>query len=352
MQAPREKLIGDLESYSREIFAGESPFYETLVAAMAADVREGGPVWALLERYASEPATEFFPLRALAGVHHMVLAGELPELEVHYPSVGGDGDAAASWPGVRDALAAQSPEVLAELHHPLQTNETSRCGALIGGLLVLAREHALPLRLLELGASAGLNLHLDRYRYESGGLALGPPDCPVRFVDYWRGGTPPLDAELEVAERRGCDLNPIDAGSQAGQLTLLSYLMPDDRKRLAMLRAALAIAGAMPVEVDRAGADGWVAEQLERLPEGRLTVVFHSIFWRYPPEAVRAGVSAAIEAAAERATRTAPLAWLRYEEAEGAVGRCELRLRSWPGDGEDRLLARGRQHYAPIDWLG
>ena len=58
---------------------------------------------------------------------------------------------------------------------------------------------------------------------------------------------------------------------------------------------------------------------------------------------------ATIEAAAERASAEGPLAWLRYELAPDLL-RCELRLTSWP-DGEDRLLATGDVHLAPVTWL-
>lgn len=347
---PRAKLIGDLESYSSELFAGESPFYEELVDRMREDVAADGPCWRLLEPYATEPRTEFFPLRALAGVHEMVLAGEIPELKARYPSVGGDGDAASAWPAVRAALAAHSPEVLADLRHPLQTNETSRCGALAGGFHVIAERTGLPMRVLELGSSAGLNLHFDRYRYEAGETAAGPPDASVRFVDYWRGGLPPLAAEVEVIERSGCDIDPIDITSERGRTQLLSYVMPDEQERIAMMRAAIDIATADPVRVDAESADSWAERQLAELQAGVATVLFHSIFWLYPPESVRERILDALAAAGRRASADAPLFWLRYEETTEKVGRCELRLQSWPG-GEDALLAHGRHHFAPITWL-
>jgi hypothetical protein len=347
---PRAKLIDDLRSYSSEVFAGESPFYRELVDRMREDVAEGGPCWRLLEPYASEPRTEFFPVRALAGVHEMVLAGEIPELEAHYPSVGGDGDAASAWPEVRIALADHSPEVLADLRHPLQTNETSRCGALAGGFHLIAARTGMPLRVLELGSSAGLNLHFDRYRYEAGGVAAGPPDAAVRFVDYWKGGVPPLEAEVEVVERSGCDIDPIEVTTERGRRQLLSYVMPDDDHRIAMMRAAIDVAASDPVRVDRESADTWAQRQLAELPTGTATVLFHSIFWLYPPEAVRRRVVDALAEAGRRASAKAPLHWLRYEETADDIGRCELRLRSWPG-GEDALLAHGRHHFAPVSWL-
>jgi hypothetical protein len=348
----REKLSGDLRTYAREIFDGESPFYAALMELMAGDVEAGGPTWELLRPYAAEPSTEYYPLRALAGVHRMVLDGSAPELRDRYPSVGGDGDARAAWSAIRDALASHDPDVVGDLRHPLQTNETSRCGALAAGFHVIAQRTPMPLRALELGASAGLNLHFDRYRYEAGGLASGSADSTVRFVDYWRGGVPPFDVPVELAERRGCDLDPIDPTTEDGRISLLSYVMPDQLERIAMMRGALAIAAEDPVRVDRASADEWIAARLaEPQPDGVATVVFHSVFWIYPPPEVTDRIRASVEDAGGRATADSPLHWLRYEEGAERMGVVELRLRSWPG-GEDQLLATGGHHYRPLDWLG
>jgi hypothetical protein len=335
----------------REIAAGSpSPFYATLLEHMAADVRAGGPTWDLLERYADEPTTEWYGFRALSGVHYEVLAGERPGLAAHYPSTGGDGDAGAAWPGVRDAFAGHDPEILADLRHPLQTNETSRCGALVGGFCAVARATGMPLRLRELGASAGLNLHFDRYRYElGGGAALGPASSPIRFVDYWDGGAPDLGAAVRVSSRAGCDLDPIDPTTDHGRLTLESYLWPDEAERFRTLRAAIAIVRELPVRVDAASADAWVERELAQPAEGEATVVYHSVFWDYVPDDVRARIRQAIEGAGARASATAPLAWLRYESG-GDPGVVEVRLRTWPG-GEDHLLGTGRYHWHPVRWL-
>lgn len=346
----RADLISQIEIDAGIAAASPSPFYEVLLRRMAGDVRAGGPTWELLEPYAEEEATEFFPFRALAGVHAEVLSGARPELAAHYPSAGGDGDADAAWPLFQAAFAARDAEVLADLAHPLQTNETSRCGALVGGFCEVAALTSRPLRILELGASAGLNLHFDRYRYEGGGMAFGPPDSPVRFSEYWEPGTPRLDAAVEVAERRGCDLSPIDPTTAQGRLLLESCVWPDEAERFATLRAAITIAAARPVAVDTASADDWIADQLQEQARGLATVVYHSIFWDYPPAEVRDRMERTIREAGERATEDAPLAWLSYEEGTEEPSVVELRLRMWPG-GDERLLGTGRHHRHTVHWV-
>ena len=98
----RGLLMANLAKHTEEAAAWKSPMYSAFSDRMRADVEAGGPTWRLLEPYADEPADEYYAFRALAAVHHEVIAGELPELARHYPSVGGDGDADAAWPLVRE----------------------------------------------------------------------------------------------------------------------------------------------------------------------------------------------------------------------------------------------------------
>ena len=326
-----------------------SPFYAELLERMADDVIAGGPVGRFLVDQLDSSYEDAVPLRFLGGVHRLVLAGQAPDLAARFPSVGGDGDAAAAWPAVLAALDAHTDAIRDALTRPPQTNEVGRSAALVGGFLVVARDTGLPLRVLEVGSSAGLNLRFDRYWYESDGAAYGDAASPVRFTGLWAEGHPPFGTAVTIAERRGCDRDPIDAGTDDGRLTLLSYVWPGQTERFTMLRAALDVARDHPVAIDRADIPDWLARQLDEPVPDRATVVFHSIVWQYLTADERARAEAALETAGDRATPDAPLAWLRLEPSPDLT-HTELRVTSWPG-GEDRLLARGHYHLGPVQWV-
>jgi hypothetical protein len=72
------------------------------------------------------------------------------------------------------------------MSHEPQTNEVRRSAVLLPGFLTIAAETGLPLRILELGASAGLNQLWDRRHYRLGeigewGLIL-PCEAAKRFT--------------------------------------------------------------------------------------------------------------------------------------------------------------------------
>ncbi len=224
---------------------GGSALYASVLERVAADVASAGACAEVLAPYASAPPGDAVVLRLLAAVHELVLAGRTPDLAAHYPSAGGTpgddvGDVFVA------TVAAHLDEVRVGIERPNQTNEVGRSAVLLGGLLEVA-SWGLPLRLLEVGASGGLNLNLDRYRYVDRGWAWGPDDAGVRFEQPWDGPLrPPLDAPLSVAARRGCDLRPLDVGSSDDRRRLRALLWPDQPDRRARLDAAIDIARAAP----------------------------------------------------------------------------------------------------------
>ena len=142
-----------------------SPLYATLLVRLAEDTEAGGPALGVLAGHELDPPGSALALRLMGAVHRLVLGGSLPDLAVHYPSAGGDGDSEACWLALQAALSEHSATLRELITQPVQTNEVGRSAALVGGFLQIAAITGLPLRVLELGASAGLNLHFDRYFY-------------------------------------------------------------------------------------------------------------------------------------------------------------------------------------------
>jgi hypothetical protein len=150
-----------------------------------------------------------------------------------------------------------------------------------------------------------------------------------------------------VVERMGCDLNPLDLGSAADRLTLRSYVWADERDRLARADAALAVAEREPPVVGARPAEAWLPEVLPAGAPGTATVVWQSVVWQYVPPDARAGIEAAIRAAAADGQ---PLAWLQMEPGADPVAGFGTTVTTWPG-GERRELACSRDHGPPVRWV-
>lgn len=289
-----------------------------------------------------------FILGMLATVHRIVLEGRAPALAAHYPTAGGTEDPLRAWPAFRDVLVEHAAEIREGLAQPPQTNEVGRAAPLVGGLLAVAEATGLPIRLLEIGASAGLNLRADHFRLLHEGGAYGP-ESPVVLPDAWRG-LPPVDAPLTITERGGCDPNPLDAASPDAQRRLLSYVWPDQAERVARLRAAFEVAARVPVSVVRASAADFLDGLAPR--PGVATVVWHSTMRAYLSRDEAALVDEHIENAGAAATGEAPVAHLSFEGRDAsrldAVQVVALRL--WPG-GERRILGEGPSHGLPTTWF-
>ena len=326
-----------------------SEFTARMLEQAADDVAAGGPVTALLAPWASTPLQAIFndaaALRLAAAVHDLALSGEEAELSAGYAAL----DPARAWTAARATIPTQRARLARFMEHEPQTNEVRRSIALLGGFLEVAAETGLPLRIFEIGASAGLNLSWDRYRYELGGSAWGDPAASVRMDTDWRGPLPPLEAPVRVIERAACDRRPTDLSDPDQRRRLLSYFWPDQTERLARIHAAIAFAVETGVRVETATAAEWTRARVAPKP-GAATVIFHSSFWPYLPPDGQGELRRIIEAIGARATREAPFAWLSKEPPTDKLAADELTLTLWPG-GEARRLAETHPHGAWVKWL-
>ena len=348
MTAPQEVLARRLRTQARACAELGSPLYAELMVRAAADVEARGLVFDVLAGHEHDPGEHAIALRLFAGLHRLALEGSAPDMAAHFPSTGGDADADAAWPALLDALRDEAPRLRAALGSPPQTNEVGRSAALLVGFHTVASETARPLRLLEVGTSAGLNLRWDQYCYDVGAASVGDLGSPVRFPASWFEGVWSLPRAVAVGERRGCDAAPIDPAREGDRLRLLSYVWPDQRARFERLAGALEVARRVAVVVDAADACDWLDTRLSEPADGFATVVFHSVFVQYLTVEGRGRLRATIEDAGRRARHGAPLAWLRMEP--GGHLQTEVRLTLWPG-GRERVLATAGFHGQPVRWL-
>jgi hypothetical protein len=327
-----------------------SPLYGSVLERAADDLDAAGPVWRVTEPVAGLPGGALVALRYLGATHRQALEGLAPDLAAHYPSCGGDGDSDAAWTALLalTEAAATTRQLDHLLARGVQTNEVGRSGALLGGFLEVVRATGMALDLLEVGASAGLNLRWDRFRYDG----WGPPDSPVDLGHPWVDGPGPLlsPPAVEIGFRSGCDLAPLDPAAAEGRMTLLSFVWPDMRRRFETLDAACRVAAVVPATVEPAPADEWLPPRLDRRRVGVATVVFHSVVLQYVESTARRRVLEAIAAAGAAAKPDRPLAWLRLEPP-GPLGptEFEVRLTTWPG-GHDRVLGMSHPHGTRVRW--
>jgi hypothetical protein len=292
------------------------------------------------------PAGQSVPLRTAGALHRLVLENRDPALVAAYPPSDVDDD--TLWSAVEAAFRTRGAVILRELDRAPQTNEVRRSSVLLPTLWSLSGiVGALPIELSELGASAGLNLMLDRFSIETPQGLVGPPESPVRLRPEWRGAPPPA-VPLTIAGRAGVDRHPIDARDPADALRLMSYIWPDQSDRMALTRGAIDLG---PVRPDEDDAAPWLATRLSGRAEGCLHVVYTTIAWQYFPAETQASCTRSLEEAGARADTGSPLAHVAFE-ADGQREGAALTVRLWPHAPEPRVLARADFHGRWVDWLG
>ncbi len=243
----------DYLRFAREEASGRSPLYERLTEGVAADPE----VLALL---GTLPRAKRQPNLLLAVVRYLY------DLMPTYAAF--RGLVTAEWAAISATM----------LTRRTQTNEVARCATLLPLLSALPQ----PLALIEVGASAGLCLLLDRYRYDFGRGVFGPTDSPVTLGCALRGAfdVAPSCAP-EVAWRAGLDLEPIDVHDENATRWLECLVWPGEGDRLTRLQQALELARSDPPEVEQGDLRHDLAELATAAPGDATLVVFHSAVLTY-----------------------------------------------------------------------
>ena len=269
--------LGSSAAENYRAFAGDargrSPLYESLAGAVAGDE-------AILRFLGSLPPEKRQPNLLFAAARY--LRGEPASLD-----------------RLRE-LVSQAPDMLAGvmLARRTQTNEAARCATLLPALARLPP----PLALIEVGASAGLTLLIDRYSYDYAGHRIAGQDPLAPTLRCEPCGPVPLPERVpEIAWRAGLDLNPLDVTSDDDVRWLSCLVWPGEGDRRQRLAAAVATA-----RRDRPRTGGGLAVQ--RRPRGRARAAHPAL----PGRAIRARPRRRHAAGpGRRARNLAALAWVK-----------------------------------------
>jgi hypothetical protein len=313
-----------------------SPVYGHLAGRLAEDPR---PARAIL----GDEASWDLGLRLFGAVHHLELTGAAPD------ALSGE------WDDFAAALRAHEAELARFVREQgVQTNETQRCVVLVPAFLTVVVASGLPLDLIELGPSAGLNLIFDRYGYRYAEGTFGDPDGRLRFDAVERGRVPRalLETPIEVHSRVGIDLSPIDVTDPDDVVLLKSFIWPGLEERVARLDAAIETFLETPNRPTLIQGD-----YVELLPglladraEDRLTVVYQTASTGYLTPERYAELKRSLELAAADGRPLALVSSRRHDETEAETeDGFELAIRVWPG--AERFAALVDFHGNWIDWL-
>ncbi len=321
---------------------------------MAVDFETQGVVYDLTADWKGKPNLDALSLRLIGACHAAALSGRDLALRAVYPEANPDWTLDKVWPQVEAFLKRDTDWVRGFMRSPPQTNEMRRSLILMAGFLYLAKRFEAPMHLLEIGASAGLNTIWDKYQYSTAVWQRLPADqegSPVVTTD-WSGVAPPVEANFEIASRAACDQNPLDLKDADAAMRLRSYIWPDQKERLSRFDAARKLAVAHDVKVEKADAAEWLEDKLAKRPATGLTIVYHSVFFQYPPSQTREKLRYLIRNAIKTAPPDAPVAWLRFEP-EGLFGpvnnKADMTLETeFSPDGERVILARSDGHVTRV----
>jgi hypothetical protein len=360
------------KAFTHHLGPGEAA-HHPLHALLCEEGSKGGP---LVDLLLDTPELQARPVLLFAVLHHMALSDPTGPLRDCFPSVAwfeerlmsadspGADPPAASPPDpaalnvILDFCADRSTEIVRELAvRRTQTNEVGRSALLLAaiGEATQGRRCAL----VDLGASAGLNLVPDRYRYaRSDGSTSGDPTSPVR-IDVEILGHPIPSAPVDIDARIGIDLDPPDANNDDAVRWLLACQWPDDLPRFERTRRALGMRRSDPAAplVHRGDVIDLLPGLIDEIPEETMVVVTNSWVVTYMDLEAQSSLAQTIRSAASRR----PVAWISFElpklvpgisppriEADRIRGASVLTLETEPG--LPRVLAQAHPHGTWVSW--
>ncbi len=270
---PLNNLAERFERFARLECRTSSPLYEQLSLEIAHD-----PTLLEIISYArtGQPAPNLF----FGAVHYLLARDKAQPLAAFYPSLcAAPSPVEKAYSHFRAFCLGHQTAIIALISRRLvQTNEVRRCVCLLPAFGLVGAAGS-SLALIEIGCSAGLNLHWNAYGYDySENKKYGNPTSPVQLSCELRGKLrPPLPEKLpQVSFRVGLDLNPLEVNNPDDTDWLRALIWPEHHVRAALLQNALTVAQNLPVELRAGDALDLLPGIIERVPADAQLCLFHS----------------------------------------------------------------------------
>ena len=323
--------------------AAYAPLYAALFGTCAEWLEEGlsDPVANWLVQAAEGRAAFDVTNLLAAGLHREVLMGssEVFDLAAYYPTAAGKqkprkiliDDTQEVSPmfkrALREAILARRDVLQSFIQtNTVQTNETGRG---IAWLLPVCLKNWGSIHLIDLGASAGLNLVAEQRSFH---FMFGDDARPFlhlgnslddQFVIQTTGATAKGSQKIgkipAVLSRTGCDLHPFHLQTAVDEQTLSSFVWADHVERLQRLREGIAafhetMASRVPIHLHEVRLPEEVPVFLkERNPESQDPVVIYNTYIKMYLVQKGAALREHITTWAEAQKR--PVLWIQWEPA-------------------------------------
>ncbi|MGI2293266.1 DUF2332 domain-containing protein [Paenibacillus sp. GXUN7292] len=262
---------------------GSSSLYEHLsrkianddeLLQLASNFRDGQPV----------------PNLFFGAVHYLLLKENKHELKEYYRSIVNKPKAAGTaFPYFKDFCQTNKHEIIQLLKNKLvQTNEVRRCSYLYPAFCYIYEKTNMPLALIEIGTSAGLQLLWDKYGYfyNSGNQIYGNNLAQLIIESKFdETGLPFLLKESPpVNTRIGLDLHVNDLNNADDYLWLKSLIWPEHTERFATFEKACHRLKQQSLKLIEGNGVKLLTEMASTIPRDSVLCVFHTHVANQMPE--------------------------------------------------------------------
>lgn len=250
--------------------AQESKFY----ADLAFKISQDSELIAMIPDNRSQPVPNLF----LATINYLLYKHPESQLSYFYPNHRSVVKVGGYFKEFKSFCFVHKDEIIQLMSKRLvQTNEVLRSALLLPAIHKAAAINGPQLSLIDVGASAGLNLMADYYRIQySDGSLLGDPKSEVTLNCQLRGRFLSVQSELNINERIGIDLNPINLKDEDEFLWSLSLFWPDQVDRISRFKKAAHLFRRGSVQFKKGSGLELILPTTLELPSGSHICIMHS----------------------------------------------------------------------------